>query len=124
MGIALGVRRVLTYVRCPSRWPAHCCPLPYVLQPRPTFDRSPFSSLQRAKPGAEADNVEVPKTGGEDRRERVVILGSGWAGMKFSLPLQTGAEAEAIIAPRSTGPFLPCVECKSFFFSVDRLMKT
>jgi hypothetical protein len=97
MGFALGVRRALTYVRCPFRGPANCGPLQYVLPPKPPFDRSPFSSLQHPTLGAEANSVEVTETGGEDSRERVVILGSGWAGMMLSLPIQPGPKA--IIAP-------------------------
>jgi hypothetical protein len=101
MGIAVGVRCALTYVRCPFRWPANGRPLPYVLQPKPTVDRSSFSSLQHSKLGAEADSVDVTETGEEDGRERVVILGSGWAGMMFLSPIQTGPRP--LLLPRGLG---------------------
>jgi hypothetical protein len=93
MSVALGVRRAPVYARRPFSRQVNYRPLRNALQPvrgvppKPTFDRSTYSGLQHSKPDAAKNTAKVVETGQEDTRERVVILGSGWAGMAFHCQL-------------------------------------
>jgi hypothetical protein len=96
MSVPLGVRRAPVHARRPFSRQVNCCPLRHALQPvrgvppKPPFDRSTYSSLQPSKPDPEKNTAKVVETGQEDTRERVVILGSGWAGMAFHCQFKPG----------------------------------
>lgn len=53
----------------------------------PSYGRAAHSHLQPPSPGSGANIGEIPETGAKDTRERVVILGSGWAGMLLACKL-------------------------------------
>jgi len=54
----------------------------------PSSSRAAYSGLQHSSPDPEADTGKIPETGRKDTRERVVILGSGWAGMLLACKLE------------------------------------
>jgi hypothetical protein len=54
----------------------------------PSSGQAAFSRLQHSSPDAEANAGKIPETGRKDTRERVVILGSGWAGMLLACKLE------------------------------------
>jgi hypothetical protein len=58
--------------------------------PKPAFGRATYSGLQHSRPDPEANTAQVVETDRKDTRERVVILGSGWAGTAFHCRLKTG----------------------------------
>lgn len=96
MSIALRVRCALGCARRPFSGQVDCWAFQNVLQPlpvvppKPTFGRSTYSSLQHSKPEPGTNTVKGVDTGREDIRERVVILGSGWAGMTFHCQFKPG----------------------------------
>ena len=53
----------------------------------PSTGRAAFSSQQPSSPDPEANTGEIPESDRKDTRERVVILGSGWAGMPLILQI-------------------------------------
>src|SRR5271170_729610 len=54
----------------------------------PSFGRAAYSGLQQSSPDSEPNTGKIPETGRKDTRERVVILGSGWAGMLLACKLE------------------------------------
>jgi hypothetical protein len=54
----------------------------------PSSGRAAYSGLQQSGPDPEANTEKIPDTGLKDTRERVVILGSGWAGMLLTCKLE------------------------------------
>ena len=54
----------------------------------PSSGRAAYSGLQHSSPDPEANTGKIPETGRKDTRERVVILGSGWAGMLLACKLE------------------------------------
>src|ERR1700722_5674726 len=54
----------------------------------PSSGRAAYSGLQHSSPDPEANTRKIPETGRKDTRERVVILGSGWAGMLLACKLE------------------------------------
>ena len=55
---------------------------------RTSSGRASYSGLQHSSPDPEANTGKIPETGRKDTRERVVILGSGWAGMLLACKLE------------------------------------
>src|SRR5947208_1942784 len=53
----------------------------------PFSSRPGYSRLQHSSADPEANTRKIPETGYHDTRERVVILGSGWAGMLLACKL-------------------------------------
>lgn len=88
MSVALRVRGALACVQRTPSTHVDLYSVPYAvraapaLAPKPLIGRATYSRLQYPSPDPETA-TKVAEADREDRRERVVILGSGWAGMAF-----------------------------------------
>jgi hypothetical protein len=89
MSVALRLRVALARVqRTTSRHvdlysAQYAVPAATALSPKPSLGRATYSGLQYSRPDPETNTTKVAETDRDDIRERVVILGSGWAGMAF-----------------------------------------
>ena len=105
MSVALGARCTSACLRSSSnrhldlsyfQHAARTASAPLIL---PFHGRETYSSLQHTGPNPEVKTAKVVEPDREDKRERVVILGSGWSGTSLLLRIGTSSSASLLDAP-------------------------
>lgn len=77
----------------------------------PSSSRAAYSGLQHSSPDPEANTGKIAETGRKDTRERVVILGSGWAGMLLACKLGNVSSVAIWNASAGRLPLVTAIAC-------------